>query len=193
MAHPKVKGSIANGTSKDRDENDFYETPQEFTRELLRRCSFSNKIWEPACGRGAISGVLRDFKYEVYESDLIERDGYPCDQQDFLEADAIEGADIITNPPFKLMAPFLAKAYELCHQKFAMVMPISGLNSSKRYQAAWGHMPVSQIILSGRYQHIGSARGIISSQFTHIWVVVDKGHEGKPTFEWCPDIVYKSE
>lgn len=192
MPMPAVKGSITNGTSKDRDEHDFYETPQQFTRELLKRCKFHNKVWEPAAGRGAIVEVLEDAEYDVLSTDIVKR-GPIVRQRNFLTTDAPCDRDIITNPPFKLLVPFLTHAYKLCHQKFAMVMPISGLNSSKRYQAAWSFMPVSQIILSGRYQHISSYRGMIPSQFTHIWVVVDKGHEGKPTFEWTPDIVYKSE
>ena len=59
MAHPRVKGSIASGTSKDRDKLDFYETPQGFTREMLKRQKFYHKVWEPAAGAGAISDVLR--------------------------------------------------------------------------------------------------------------------------------------
>jgi hypothetical protein len=189
MTSPRVKGSIANGTSELRDATDFYETPRSFTVELLKRVQFHSLVWEPGAGAGAIGDVLTANGYDVLETDILPRHER-VQEEDFLTATRT-GRDIITNPPFKLMVPFAQKAWELCEQKFAFVMPISGLNSSGRYQAIWSRMKVSRIILSGRYQHVMSARGEIPSQFTHIWVVFDKGHEGPTEFEWLPDVVYK--
>jgi hypothetical protein len=40
---------------------------------------------------------------------------------------------------------------------------------------------------------VRTARGLIGSQFSHIWVVFDKGYVGPPTFEWFPDEIYRSE
>lgn len=191
MGNPKVKGSISNGNSENRDPLDFYETPQEFTRELLRRHKFHAKVWEPAAGKGAISEVLRKAKYTVLSTDVnpLAPGIRPLD---FLSATRT-GYDIVTNPPFKLMVPFILKAYELCHRKVAMVMPISGLNSSGRYEAVWSKLPVSHIYLAGRYQQVKSARGLISSQYTHIWVVFDKKHSGSARFEWFPNVIYRGE
>jgi hypothetical protein len=39
--------------------NDLYETPVEATRALLGAVPLPSRIWEPACGRGAIVNVLR--------------------------------------------------------------------------------------------------------------------------------------
>jgi hypothetical protein len=189
MSTPRVKGSIANGTSADRCPDDFYATPKEFVRELLRREKFSETVWEPAAGDGAIGDVLVESGYRVIETDLTPRHPRVV-AVDFLTQTTSRGADIITNPPFKLMCEFLEKSWELAHRKFALVMPISGLNSSRRYKAAWGHMPVSSIYLAPRYQHIRSDRGVIPSQFTHIWVVVDREHLGPAQFHWLPNVVY---
>lgn len=38
---------------------EFYPTPPEATRALLSVESFDGAIWEPACGDGAISEVLK--------------------------------------------------------------------------------------------------------------------------------------
>jgi hypothetical protein len=191
MGSPSVKGSIANGTSANRSPTDFYATPKEFTREFLRREKFTPTVWECAAGDGAISDVLREFGYSVVESDIDPRNPGVV-QEDFLTATS-KGCDIITNPPFKHVPQFLSKAFELCARRYAFVLPISGLNSSRRYQAAWGHQPVSAIYLAPRYQVIRSDKGLTPSQFTHIWVVVDKKHIGPPKFEWFPDVVYSAE
>jgi hypothetical protein len=189
MASPRVKGSIANGTSGLRDATDFYETPRSFTKALLDRIQFHSSVWEPGAGAGAIGDVLSSEGYNVVETDIVPRNERVL-EEDFLTSERT-GMDIITNPPFKLMIPFAEQAWKLCHRKFAFVMPISGLNSSSRYQAIWSKMKVSNIILSGRYQHVMSARGEIPSQFTHIWAVFDKEHTGPTQFEWLPDVVYK--
>lgn len=191
MGTPRVRGSIANGTSKDRDRLDFYETPQGFTREMLRRQHFGNKIWEPAAGAGAISDVLRKQGYEVLATDISPRNRR-VRKSDFFEV-AHRGFDIVTNPPFKLMTPFIVRGFELCRRKMAVVMPISGLNSSGRFEAIWSKFPVSHIYLAGRYQHVKSERGLISSQYTHIWVIFDKKHRGPTRFEWFPNVVYVGE
>ena len=130
---PAVRGSISDGTSKNRDKNDFYETPQDFTRELLKRVDFHNEIWEPTCGNGALTSVLEEHDYRVFSSDLVARD-YPCEQLDFLTQAGPTNMDIVANPPFKLLPQFLKQSHRLCHRKFALVMPISGLNSSRRWR-----------------------------------------------------------
>ena len=190
MATPKVRGSIANGTSSKRSKTDFYQTPQGFTRALLEREKFYHKVWEPAAGEGAISMVLAEAGYEVLSTDKYPRRGYG--QEDFLNSDRT-GYDIVTNPPFRATIQFAEKAFELCYRKFAMVGPISVLNSSSRFEAMWSKMPVRAIYLAPRYQHILCDRGMISSQFTHCWYIIDKGYVGSTKFYWLPNVIYKSE
>jgi hypothetical protein len=134
MPHPQVRGSIANGTSKDRDPYDFYETPQGFICELLRRQKFRRGVWEPTGSAGAISKVLTEAGYQVLATDICPRSCL-VRQADFLEAAHAPGRDIVINPPFRLAVPFNTRGFELCHAKLAVVMPISGLNSSSRYKA----------------------------------------------------------
>jgi hypothetical protein len=100
---------------------DYFPTPPWATRALIERifphlgtkfggiipkpgdkCS----IWEPACGEGHISEVLREYFADVTASDVHDHHSYPDFLIDFLNAeqpdDRIEGADwIITNPPFE--------------------------------------------------------------------------------------------
>jgi hypothetical protein len=53
---------------------EFYPTPPEATRALLSVETFDGTIWEPACGRGAISTVLETAGYQVVSTDLVQRD-----------------------------------------------------------------------------------------------------------------------
>ena len=103
---------------------DLYETPPCATRALLHleRSHMPHRIWEPACGPGAISRVLEDEGFDVRSSDLRDY-GYPgaIAGLDFLTVDrthAIANATdgIVTNPPFYLAArsaPFVARAISI--------------------------------------------------------------------------------
>jgi hypothetical protein len=89
--------------------NNLYETPPEAMRALLSLTRFGPKVWEPACGKGAISRMLEDAGYEVELSDLVDygtitRDGEVQRVEDFLgsapRAEDPDRPDIATNPPY---------------------------------------------------------------------------------------------
>ena len=56
-----VGSSRLNG---DREKNDFYPTPKKATQAILDVINIKGSIWEPACGDGAISEVLKENKLE---------------------------------------------------------------------------------------------------------------------------------
>ena len=103
------------------------------------------------------------------------------------------GYDIITNPPYKMIIPFVTHGFNLCHQKMAMVMYLTGLESKIRYYGIWNKYPVSHIYLTPRYHHIRQLGVLKHSQASHIWAVFDKGHVGPPAFAWFPDVIYKTD
>lgn len=89
--------------------NNLYETPPEAMRTLLSFKRFTPKVWEPACGKGAISRMLEDAGYEVELSDLVDygtadRHGEVQRAENFLasasRARDPERPDIVTNPPY---------------------------------------------------------------------------------------------
>ena len=49
-----------NYTEEDRETNDYYATDPVATYGLLDNFTFNNEIWEPACGEGAISEILKE-------------------------------------------------------------------------------------------------------------------------------------
>lgn len=91
-----------------RHPSDFYETPPEATRALLRQLHIptGSSIWEPACGDGAISRVLEDAGYFVQSTDIR---GKP--PHNFLQDGPWKSDWIITNPPFNLADEFIRRAW----------------------------------------------------------------------------------
>jgi hypothetical protein len=96
--------------------SDLYETPVCAVEALLRVESLPHRLWEPACGRGAIVNVLRARGHEVLASDLVDY-GDPTHfyRRDFLTEPLPKDCKaIITNPPYQLAEKFVRHAIEIC-------------------------------------------------------------------------------
>jgi hypothetical protein len=93
---------------------DLYETPSVAIEALLRVKHLPHRIWEPAAGRGAIVGVLRDHGHAVIASDVYDYGGLHF-VGDFLAQEKMPaGCDcILTNPPFRFIEAFVARATAL--------------------------------------------------------------------------------
>lgn len=78
-------------------ERDFATTPTWATNYLLDMEPFSNTVYEPCCGTGAISKVFWNNGYTVISTDIVDR-GYG-NVADVFDLEKING-DVITNPPF---------------------------------------------------------------------------------------------
>lgn len=78
----------ATGHSKQqRAEHDYYATDPMTIVSLFSQEQFADKIWEPACGEGHLSKMMR-WKYgkAVRESDVVDRMGNEV--LDFLKLDS---------------------------------------------------------------------------------------------------------
>lgn len=92
-------------TGKEREPDDFYETPWEATRALTTVETFRlhdfETIWEPAAGNGAICRELHWDGLATFASDLRDRD-YELDEvRSFYDFEVAPFNAIVTNPPFK--------------------------------------------------------------------------------------------
>src|SRR5262249_10827645 len=98
--------------------DDLYETSPVAVEALLRVEKLPHRIWEPACGPGAIVRVLRAHGHDVFASDLVDYgDPTASYRRDFLmEHKPPPGYDecLLTNLPFKLVEEFVAHAIDLC-------------------------------------------------------------------------------
>jgi hypothetical protein len=123
--------SIVGDRKDGRPMDDFYPTPPEAVKALLRVEKFYGSIWEPACGDGAISKYLLSVSYPVISSDLYDH-GYGQTGIDFLQVANERASNIITNPPFNLASEFIIHAHLLGIYKFAFLMKLAALEGAYR-------------------------------------------------------------
>lgn len=116
------KDPIYGESGYDRERLDRYWTEPWITNTFLNQWRLpEGRVWEPAAGRGDIVGVLRDYGYDTFASD-VDMSEYlgsdPCYERNFLSTDSFEGWDInsiVTNPPYKgeLADQFVARSLDL--------------------------------------------------------------------------------
>lgn len=169
-----------------RPRDDLYETPAEAVEALLAVEDFAIQIWEPACGRGAISRVLEEAGHSVYSTDLNDH-GYGESRHDFLMTWQTPGGDLITNPPFKLMLEFAQHAVDLKIRKIAILARLAFLEGQRR-KPFFEASPLKQVwVFSKRLpmMHRPEHAGVKStSVLAFAWFVWQQDYEGEPTIGW---------
>jgi hypothetical protein len=174
--------------------NDVYETPHVATEALLKVERLPGHIWESACGYGSIVRVLRDAGHIVTATDLVD---YGCFDStpriDFLmERQAPDGVEaIVTNPPFKLAAEFVAHGLELV-PLVVVLLRLAFLESTKRGalldggQLARVHVFRNRLPMMHRDGWDGPRS---SSQTAFAWFVFERGYRGPTILDrigWVP-------
>lgn len=179
-----------NGISKTaiREQNDYYATDPAAMRELLKYETFDLNIWEPACGEGNLSEVLKEHGHNVYSTDLIDR-GYPDDVFDFLTTDNKWFGDIITNPPFKYTTEFVLKSLESVDmgKKVAMFLKINYLSGKARYREIYSKVPPYRVyVFTGRTSCSKNNRpeGFKNGAMDFVWMIWEKGKIGPTELKW---------
>ena len=118
--------------------NDLYETPAGATQAFLAHVALPRRIWEPACGPGAIVRELRAAGRDVVATDLVDYGERACagsaSGRDFLmEFSAPPGVDaIVTNPPYKLATECVTHALSLRVPLVAMLLRLTFIESERR-------------------------------------------------------------
>lgn len=168
--------------------NEYYATHPTVTLDLLRVESFHHTILEPACGGGFISKPLMDNGYNVLSTDIIDR-GFGNGGMDFLTSKfENDKFDIVTNPPYTLFIPFLLKAIEICHNKVAMLLPVTFLSCKQRCKIYESYPPHTVYVYTDRICIAKNGEfekydATINPQM-YAWFVWHKGFNGNPTIQW---------
>lgn len=177
----------SNHTANPRAENDFYATDPRAIELLLDIESFSDKIWECACGEGHLSKVLEAKGYDVISTDLINR-GFGTGGVDFLSFSETFDGDIITNPPYKYAIEFVEKAISSITNghKVAMLLRLSFLEGISRRKLFDRHPPKTVYVASKRIlcAKNGDFENSDGSAIAYAWFVWEKGFVGEPTLRW---------
>jgi hypothetical protein len=149
---------------------DLYETPPEAVLALLAHEQLPHRLWEPACGPGAIVRLLRAHGHDVHATDLNDW-GCPDSQAkiDFLmERPAPGHIDaIITNPPYMIATQFVAHAVSMARLVY-MLLPLQLLEGGQRDGRR------DALIDGGRLSHVTPFRDRLPMMHRHGW-------EGKQT------------
>lgn len=172
-----------------RDELDFYRTPERATIALLEAESFCGDVWEPACGDGAISDVLSARGFHVRSTDLVDRG--VGQRLDFLTSAALgftPVANVITNPPFRKAQTFAEQSLRVSTHKVALLCRTLWLEGQRR-RGFFESTPLRRVLVFSRRVNVarqGDARwrdgdgGMVSFS----WFVWEHGYEGRPEITW---------
>lgn len=184
----------ANGTRKteylisqfEKEPNEFYETPPSLTEPLLMLEKFEGDIWEPACGKGAMSQLLTEGGHRVVSTDLIHR-GYGEGGVNFLCEKQLRAPNVVTNPPFKLFRQFAQHALGLGARKVVLMnrMRVLGNVLDARLFERTGLARVH--IAKGRVAILppgATDKGHSPRDGNYAWFVWEAGYSGTPTVTW---------
>jgi predicted RNA methylase len=172
---------------------EFYKTPAEATRALIaiEGDRLPHRIWEPACGDGAMAVVLEDSGKLVTSTDIVDR-GFGQGGVDFLTVPTHRHTlsdAVVTNPPFSLAQQFVDKAFSLPNISYcALLLRLAFLEGGKR--KAWFQAnPPARVHISSRRLPMMHREGYEgkktnSSAIPHAWFVWLRGYDGPPQLRW---------
>lgn len=183
----------SNHSIHEREINDYYATDPKALELLLQVESFSNNVWECACGGGHLCEVLKKHGYDVKCSDIIDRGYIGTELIDFLSVKNSDIAndvprDIITNPPYKRGKEFIEKALEISKDgtKIAMFLKVQFLEGKERRKLFEKHPPKTIYVSSSRLKCAknGDFNIFESSAIAYAWYVWEKGYSGDTIVKW---------
>lgn len=130
------------------DSADDFPTPPWATFALLHHLLGTTALkpmtcLEPACGRGHMAKVLKEFFVDVTASDLHDY-GYGA-IRDFINEPYPDGSYdwVITNPPFKAAEEFIQHALRVARVGVAILGRTNLLESKRRYENIFIPHPVT--------------------------------------------------
>ena len=191
-----VCNGASNHSEGERQQEDYYATDPKALELLLELETFSPYVWEPACGEGHLSEVLKSHGYKVKSSDVINR-GYPdTETLDFLKVNKQDikqdfSRDIITNPPYRYAKEFVEHALDISMEstKVAMFLKLTFLESKKRRELFEKYPPKVIYVSSSRLQCAKNgdfntySKGV-GTAVAYGWFVWEKGFTGDPIVKW---------
>lgn len=172
---------------------DFYPTPIWATYALLDNERFNGSIWEPACGDGSMSKVLKTSYNDVRSTDLYDY-GYGDHGIDFFKSDS-RADNIITNPPFHSAQQFAEAALAKADHKVALLLRLAFLEGGSRAKTIFAKTPPTRLwVFSERITFYPNGVQTAGSGTTaHAWFIWDKNCIGQTTeLKWLMPI-YKNK
>lgn len=184
-----------NGALEEREENDFYATDPQALNLFLDKFRkdgerLSHNVWEPACGSGCLSDLLTDKGYNVYATDIINRNSKQFNGIfDFLSEKVKWNGDILTNPPFSFAKSFILQALDNVDfgSKVVMFLKVQFLEGKDRYENIFKDNPPKYVYVHSRRQKTakgGDLSRTKSPTQCYCWFVWQKGFKGETILRW---------
>lgn len=184
----------SNHTDKERENDDYYATDPIAIDVLIKDggVDFDAPIWECSCGEGHLSERLKEYGYEVYSTDLVDR-GYGEGCIDFLQATEMPNGckHILTNPPYKYAKDFVEHAMELVPEggRVYMFLKLQFLEGKarkelfKKYPLKTLYVSSSRILCAknARFDDMRAGGG---SAVAYGWYEFEKGYQGDSKLKW---------
>lgn len=174
-------GRMMTGGSKagrERRENDFYPTEPEpimafieAEKQILDFFRWNKiRVWECACGDGAISRQLEGFGVEVLSTDLIYR-GYGQGGVNFLTTSGPIKTPIITNPPYgDLPRQFIEHAIEKLEVPYlALLLKVNFFHTKTHHELFERHPYAREYRIPWRLDFTGEGKPTM----TFSWFIWD--------------------
>ena len=189
-----VQLGASNHSDKERELNDYYATDPNTLKLLLEQLKVDGielhkNIWEPACGEGHLSEVLKSRGYSVKSTDIIDRGYSETSPLDFLNTNSyVYIGDILTNPPYKYAKEFVEHALNIQEKGFytIMLLKIQFLEGKERYKLFQKYPPKYVYVNSSRQTCYinGDMSKKMSSASCYCWFIWEKGFTGEPIIRW---------
>lgn len=150
-------------------------------------------FYEPAAGRGHMVRVLKEERFKVVASDLVDY-GTGFKTHDFLTASPVRCDVVLTNPPYKHANAFVQKALKEARIGVAMLLRTIWLESATRYNTLFSIQPPSVVAVFSARMHAAQGKVVRSNgaMFSHAWFWWDKRKStGRPALTWIPPAAQK--
>jgi len=160
---------------KDRQKDDYYATPPEEVKNILRYEKLYGTILDNSCGEGhLIKPVKKQYPdNKIIATDLIDR-GYGEGRLNFLHPDYpyTDIDTIIMNPPFKFIREFVVKSLKIAKKKVILFSQLQFLESQNRYNKIFKNNKPERI-----YIYVDRIACAINGNF-------EKAHDSSMTYSW---------
>lgn len=186
----------SNHTKQEREKHDFYATSPDAIRLLMDRggVKLPMVIYEPACGSGCLSEILKSaYNKKVYSYDLVDR-GYGEGQRDFFQTKELpdDCNCILTNPPYSLATEFVIHSLNLLDDGgiCAMFLKTTFLEGKNRYDKLFSKQPPKYIyqfvsrILCAKNADFERMKAGGGSAVSYAWFIWEKGYKGDTVVRW---------
>ncbi len=192
----KLQGCSLAGTSRMRErvKNDYYATPYETTRALMKVEKFTGDFLEPCVGAGHIADVITECypTAKIVGVDLVDRGFNGVILSDYLNFKFYGDYNVITNPPYSLAQEFLEHSMEHLKKgkKIAMFLKIQFLEGIKRREMFEKYPPKIIHVFTKRQNpwrngsEVDENGKAWSSTMCFAWFVWVKGYTGDTIINW---------